>query len=65
MTAGFRRVGRDLGFNRGEIRVKAMNISEVDRKGEESILWCRFVCGAITVTVSAHSHLHGRVKDEP
>ena len=27
-----------MGFNRGEIRIKAMNISLVDRKGGESIL---------------------------
>ena len=54
-----------MGFNRGEIRVKATNISVVDRKGGESILGCRVVSGAITATVSAHSHLHGRVTDEP
>ena len=54
-----------MGFNRGEIRVKATNISVVDRKGRESILGCRVVSGAITATVSAHSHLHGRVTDVP
>ena len=50
-----------MGFNRGEIRVKATDISVVDRKGGESILGCRVVSGSFTTTVSAHSHLHGRV----
>ena len=54
-----------MGFNRGEIRVKAMNISAMDRKGGESILGCRVMSGAITATVSAHSHLDGRVRDVP
>ena len=48
-----------MGFNRGEIRIKATNISVVDRKGGESILGCRVMSGAITAIVSAHSHLHG------
>ena len=52
-----------MGFNRGEIRVKATNISVVDRKGGESILGCRVMSGAITATVSVHSHLHDRVTD--
>ena len=51
-----------MGFNRGEIRVKTTNISEMDRKGGESILGCRIMSGAITSTVSAHSHLDGRVR---
>ena len=44
MTAGFQRVGRDLerrsqvGFNRGEIRVKATNIGVMNRKGGKSIM---------------------------
>ena len=54
-----------MGFNRGEIRVKAMNFSVVYRKGEEYFLECRVVNGAITDTVSAHSHLHGGVTDVP
>ena len=54
-----------MGFNRGEIRVKATNISVVDRKGGKSILGCRVMSGAITVTVSAHSHSDGRVRDMP
>ena len=52
-------------FNRGEIRVKAMNISEMDRKGGKSILGCWVMSGAITATVSAHSHLGGRVRNLP
>ena len=54
-----------MGFNRGEIRVKAPNISVVDRKRGESILECRVMSGAITATMSAHSHLDGRVKVVP
>ena len=54
-----------MGFNTGEIRVKATNINVVDSKGGESILGCWVVSGAITATVSAHSHLHGRVMDVP
>ena len=37
-----------MGFNRDEIRVKATNISVVDRKGGESILGCQVVSGAIS-----------------
>ena len=65
MTAGFQRVGRQVGFNRREIRVKATNISVMNRKGGKSILGCRVMSGTITATVSAHSHLDGRVRDEP
>ena len=54
-----------MGFNRGETRVKAMNISVMDRKGGESILGCRVMSGVITTTVSAHSHLDSRVRDVP
>ena len=54
-----------MSFNRGEIRIKATNISVVDRKGGESILGCRVVSGAITATVSAHFHLHRRVMGVP
>ena len=54
-----------MGFNRVEIRIKATTISVVDRKGGESILGCRDVSGAITATVSAHSHLYGRVTGMP
>ena len=54
-----------MGFNRGEIRVKTINISVMDRKGGESILECRVMSGAITATMSAHSHLDGRVRDVP
>ena len=50
-----------MGFNRGEIRVKATNISVMDRKGGKSILGCRIMSGAITATASAHSHLGSRV----
>ena len=35
-----------MGFDRGEIRVKATNISVVDRKRRESILGCRVVSDA-------------------
>ena len=49
-----------MGFNRGEIRVKAMNISVMDGKGGESILGCWVMSLAITATVSAHSDLDGR-----
>ena len=52
-----------MGFNRGEIRVKATDISVVDRKGGESILGCQVMSGSITATVRANSHLHGRVTD--
>ena len=48
-----------MGFNRGEIRVKAMNISVMNRKGGKSILGCRVMSGTITATVSVHSHLDG------
>ena len=54
-----------MGFNREEIRVKAMNIGVMDRKGGGSILGCRVMTGAITATVGAHSHLDGRVRDVP
>ena len=54
-----------MGFNRGEIRVKATNISVMNRKGGKSIMGCRVMSGTITATVSAHSHLDGRVKDVP
>ena len=47
-----------MGFNRGEIRIKATNNSVMDRKGGESILGFWVVSGTITATVSAHSHLH-------
>ena len=40
-----------MGFDRGEIRVKATNISVMDRKGGKSILGCRVMSGAITITV--------------
>ena len=52
-----------MGFNRGEIRVKATNIGVMDRKGGESILGCRVMSGAITATASAHSHLDNRIRD--
>ena len=52
-----------MGFNRGEIRVKATNISVMNRKGGKSILGCRVMSGTITATASAHSHLDGRVRD--
>ena len=54
-----------MGLNIGEIRVKATNIGVMGRKGGESILGCRVMSGAITATVSAHSHLDGRVRDVP
>ena len=54
-----------MGFNRGEIGVKATNIHFMDRKGGKSIFGCQVMSGAITATVSAHSHLHGRVRDMP
>ena len=54
-----------MGFNRGKIRVKATNISVMDGKGGESILGCRVVSGVITATVSADSHLDGRVRGLP
>ena len=54
-----------MGFNREETGVKATNISVMDRKGGKSILGCRVMSGAITATVSAYSHLHGRVRDMP
>ena len=37
----------------------------MDRKGGESILGCQVMSGAITATMSAHSHLNGRVRDVP
>ena len=54
-----------MGFNRGEIRVKATNISVMNGKGGKSIMGCRVMRGTITATVSAHSHLDGRVRDAP
>ena len=48
-----------MGFNRGEIRIKATNISIMDRKGGKSIMGCRVMSGAITTTANAHSHLGG------
>ena len=54
-----------MGFNRGEIRVKAMNIGVTNRKGGKSILGCRVMSGTSTATVGAHSHLNGRVSDAP
>ena len=38
-----------MGFNRGEIRVKATNNSEVDRKGGESIN-NSFLLNLVTIT---------------
>ena len=46
-----------MGFDRGEIRIKATIISIMDRKGGKSIMGCRVMSGAITNTASAHSHL--------
>ena len=40
-----------MGFSRGEIRIKATNISAVDRKGGKSIFWCRVLSGAITAKI--------------
>ena len=54
-----------MGFNRGEIRVKATNIGAMKRKGRKSILGCRVMSETITAIVSAHSHLNGRVRDAP
>ena len=54
-----------MGFNRGEIRVKATNISVMNRKGGKSIMGCRVISGTITATVSARSHFDGRVRDAP
>ena len=54
-----------MGFYKGEIRVEATNISVIDRKGGKSILGYRVMSGAITATVSAHCHFHGRVRDVP
>ena len=54
-----------MGFNRGEIRIKATNISIMDRKGGKSIMGCRVMNGAITTTASAHSQLGGRVRNLP
>ena len=51
-----------MGFNRREIRVKATNISVMNRKGGKSILGCRVMSGTITATESAHSHLDGSGK---
>ena len=41
-------------FNRGEVRVKSMNIGEVNRKRGRSITGRRITSGAITTTLSAH-----------
>ena len=54
-----------MGFNRGEIRVEATNISVMNRKGGKSILGCRVMSGTITVTVSGRPHLDGRIRDAP
>ena len=54
-----------MGFDRGEIRMKATNISIMDRKEGKSIMGCRVMSGAITTTASAHSHLGGRVRNLP
>ena len=54
-----------MGFNKGEIRVRATNIGVMNRKGGKSILECQVMCGTITATVSAHSHLNGRARDAP
>ena len=54
-----------MGFDREEIRIKATNISIMDRKGGKSIIECRVMSGAITTTASAHSHLGGRVRNLP
>ena len=54
-----------MGFNRGEIRVKATNIGVMNRKGGKSIMRLWVMSGTTTATVSAHSHLDGRVRDEP
>ena len=35
-----------MGFNRGEIRVKATNISVMDRKGGKSLLGCWVMSGS-------------------
>ena len=50
-----------MGFNRGEVSVKALNIGEVGRKGAKSIMGWLVMRGTIT----AHSHLDGRVKVVP
>ena len=34
-----------MGFDRGEIRIKATNISIMDRKGGKSIMGCRVMSG--------------------
>ena len=52
-----------MGFDRGKIRLKATNISIMDRKGGKSIMGCRVISGAITTTASVHSHLGGRVRN--
>ena len=54
-----------MGFDRGEIRIKATNISIMDRKGGKSIMGCRVMSGAITTTASAHSRLGGKVRNLP
>ena len=54
-----------MGFNRREIRFRAMNISNVCTKGGKSIIGCRVMSGVITATVSAHSHLNDKVKVIP
>ena len=51
-----------MGFNKGEIRVKATNISIMGREGRESLLGCRVMNRAITTAVSTHSHLNSRVR---
>ena len=53
-----------MGFNRGEIRVKATNISVMNRKGGKSILGCWVMSGTITTTVSAHSHLESGMRPD-
>ena len=54
-----------MGFDKGEIRIKATNISIMDRTGGKPIMGCRVMSGAITTTSSAHSHLGSRVKNLP
>ena len=54
-----------MGFDREEIRMKATNISIMDRKGGKSVMGCRVMSEVITTTASAHSHLGGRVRNLP
>ena len=54
-----------MGFNRGEIRVKATNIGVMNRKEGKSILGCWVMSGTINATMSAPSHLDSRVRDAP